>query len=107
MKKSELRKIIKEEIKYLIESTTWTDIGVDQDSSKRILGVPFKGFAPNIRGWYLLNNSTKQKFKIKSTDEKFIQLDGADEVPVGDGLVYSDDWTLMSPSGKKFNFRKK
>jgi hypothetical protein len=22
-------------------------------------------------------------------------------------LVYSDDWTLMSPSGKKFNFRKK
>jgi len=88
------------------EGTTWEEIGLGSNGARKILGVSYNNntLAPNIVGWYLKDNvdgiRPGAKYKIKSVNEKFIELDGHKDVSVD--YVNANYYTLISPKGKEF-----
>jgi len=73
------------------EITTWGDLGWEEPSG-----------APDLsKGWKVCYVATGDIYDIEDTDEKYVQLVGHDELPVGDSFVYSNDWELIDPEGSK------
>jgi len=114
MKKSELRKVIREEVERILitELTTWGDYDDEIKKAFNKVGEKFiiinKGrfmLAPDLTGWKVRSKEDGKTYKIRSADEKFVQLIGRDEFPVGDGLLFHTDFILITPSGKRVDFK--
>lgn len=95
------------------ERTTWLDLGWTEKELTKDGGV-----TPDLTGYSVMYVPTGEKFKIKSADEKFVQL--ADELDtdkyigmnnsislgVGDAFVYAKKWKLINPQGKEVPVNK-
>lgn len=106
--KLELKQIIKEEIKLLLEITTWTDIERKLPNNFPDIIDKHGGPSPILTGHFIKHNRTNKVFKIIDTDEKFIHINKRLDpkkysvstahpniIAVGDGLIYTNDWTLL------------
>ena len=90
------------------ERTTWLDLGwTETELTKN------GGDTPDLTGYSVMYIPTGEKFKIKSADEKFVQLvdeldtekymgmNNSISLGVGDAFVYAKKWKLIDPQGKE------